>query len=132
MQLVEDYKFDLNKYEYGEDKELAHKLVLMIKSLPRVGEYYVNKQEDLESELISPLLSNKLEKMPNTLMITAEYDYLTLEAEAYVRKLIRNGVDVKYIKYKGISHGIIDKIGKYPQAQDCLDEISKYFLKSLD
>lgn len=127
---IEDYKFDLEKYEYGNDKELAKKLVLMIKSLPEVGEYYVDKQEDLESELISPLLSDKLNKMPKTLIITGEYDYLTLESEAYARKLIKNGVKVKYIKYKGVSHAIIDKIGKFPQAQDCLDEISEYFLNS--
>lgn len=29
------------------------------------------------------------------------------------------------IQYKGMDHAFIDKIGDYPQAEDCMNEIAK-------
>ncbi|WP_202054889.1 alpha/beta hydrolase [Clostridium estertheticum] len=66
-----------------------------------------------------------LSRMPETLIINAEYDFLRLEGEAYARKLIRSGVKTKMVRYNGVDHAFIDKIGQYPQAEDCMNEIAK-------
>jgi len=129
---VKDYKFDINMYDYDKDEDIAKQLIMMIKDLPDIGDLYVNDVKELENKLISPLLADDLKNMSDTLIIVAEYDYLTLEAEAYARKLVNDGVNTKLIKYKGISHAIIDKIGRYPQAQDCMDEIAVSFIKAVN
>lgn len=63
--------------------------------------------------------------MPETLIVAAQYDYLSVECEAYAKKLTRFGVGMKLIQYKGMDHAFIDKIGLYPQAEDCMKEIAK-------
>ena len=59
-----------------------------------------------------------------------EFDGLRLEGEAYARALKRAGVRAKLIRYSGVEHAFIDKIGLYPQAEDCMAEIAKWALES--
>ncbi|MGE7215859.1 alpha/beta hydrolase [Priestia koreensis] len=75
--------------------------------------------------LLSPLLAERLESLPDTLIVTAEYDYLRLEAEEYAKRLTKAGVSSSVIRYKGMDHAFIDKMGVYPQAEDCMEEIAK-------
>lgn len=124
---VEDYNFDINLYNIKYDHELLKNAIMMIKNFPPLSSIYVNKVEEVDNPYISPLLAENLEDMPITLIVTAEYDYLTLESEAYARKLIRDGVETKVIRYNGVDHAFIDKLGVYPQAQDCMNEIAKSF-----
>lgn len=124
---VEDYKFDLNIYNIKEDYELVKNAIMMITNFPPISAIYVDEVKETENKYVSPLLADNLRDMPKTLIVTAEYDYLTLEAEAYARKLIRDGVKTKVIRYNGVDHAFIDKLGVYPQAQDCLNEIAKAF-----
>lgn len=124
---VEDYKFDINLYNIKEDFKLVKNAIMMIKNFPAISEMYVNEVNEVDNPYVSPLLAENLRDMPKTLIVTAEYDYLTLEAEAYARKLIRDGVETKVIRYNGVDHAFIDKLGVYPQAQDCMNEIAKAF-----
>ncbi|MBU3099487.1 MULTISPECIES: alpha/beta hydrolase [Clostridium] len=124
---IEDYEFDIKLYNIKNNYELIEDAVMGIKKFPPLSLLYVNNPEEISNPYVSPLISSSLKHMPQTLIITAEYDYLTLEAEAYARKLIRDKVPTKLIRYNGIDHAFIDKIGIYPQAQDCIDEIAKEF-----
>ena len=45
--------------------------------------------------------------MPSVLIITAEQDSLAKEADLYVEKLQKAGIEVTYKKYKGAVHGFI-------------------------
>lgn len=83
------------------------------------------KGEDPEYRYISPLLENNFSNLPKTLVITAEYDFLRVQDEVYVKNLIDAGIDAKNIRYNGVNHVFIDKCGLYPQAEDCFDEIAK-------
>lgn len=88
---------------------------------------------DVHSPLLSPGHASKaeLEKMPPTLIVVASYDYLRPFALDYGRKLETVGVKVKTICYEGMFHAFIDKIGLYPQAEDCANEIVKTFKESI-
>jgi acetyl esterase len=57
-------------------------------------------------------------------ILTAEYDPLRLEAEAFARKLTRASVRTRLIRSRGMDHAFMDKIGLYPQAEDCIEEIA--------
>jgi acetyl esterase len=130
-QKVEDYEFDISLYNVKQDNDLINNAITMIKKFPPLSLIYVNDQKEVDEPYVSPLLAKNLKGMPTTLIVTSEYDYLTLEAESYARKLIRNGVQTKIIRYNGIDHGFIDKIGVYPQAQDCFNEIAKAFKETI-
>ncbi|MHC1682050.1 MAG: alpha/beta hydrolase [Clostridiaceae bacterium] len=128
---VDDYKFDINLYNIKHNNELVKTAIMMLTNFPPVSLLYLNNDEEMDNPYVSPLLADSLSGVAETLIVTAEYDYLTLEAEAYGRKLIRDGVKTKIIRYNGVDHAFIDKIGIYPQAQDCINEVAKAFINAV-
>lgn len=70
-------------------------------------ELYSSKKEDLDNPYLAPLLAKDLSNQPKTLIITAEYDPLRDEGEAYGKKLaeFRNSVEV--YRMKDALHGFI-------------------------
>lgn len=102
--------------DYNYSKENSEKFLSL----------YVPKLEDRKNKYASPLLSNNFKNLPDTFIITAEFDPLTDETEAYGNKLRHEGVDVVSTTYKGVTHGFItmDKITN--KADEALIEISVY------
>lgn len=90
---------------------------------------YVPKKEDRKSPYASPLLASDFNKLPNTLIITAEIDPLRDEGEAYGNKLKNSGIQVESTRYNGVTHGFItmDKITN--KADEALNQISSYLQK---
>lgn len=90
---------------------------------------YVQKQ-DRKNPYISPLDAVSFERLPRTLIATAEYDFLRAECDLYSKRLSDAGVPVRNIRYGGVVHAFLDKYGFCPQAEDCVNEIAAD-LKSL-
>lgn len=88
-----------------------------------IGDVYLQGNAESIDPRVSPLHAD-LGGLPETLIVTAEFDGLRLENEAYARKLARSGVKTKLIQYNGTDHAFMDKIGLYPQAEDCMNEIA--------
>ncbi|MGX7025706.1 alpha/beta hydrolase [Vagococcus hydrophili] len=70
------------------------------------------------------------EKMPPTMITSGEHDFLTFESLAYAKKLIDLGVDTTVTLYNGMGHAYIDQIGNFPQAEDCIRDISDFVRKN--
>ena len=60
-----------------------------------------------QSPDLAPVLAPNPEVLPPTLIITAEHDVLTGQAEAYGRRLASHGVDVSVIRHAGMIHGFL-------------------------
>ena len=68
-------------------------------------ELYKTSDEDMKSPYVAPILSQDLSNQPRTLIITAEYDPLRDEGEAYGRKLYEFGNEVEVFRMKDAVHG---------------------------
>ncbi len=69
------------------------------------GKYYINCEEDILNPLVSPLRIENPSNLPPGLVITAEYDPLRDEGEAYAHKLRDAGVPMVCRRYQGAIHG---------------------------
>lgn len=129
MKETSEYKWSLDEYDiHGEDEIIT----FIVKSLG-IGVNYINKlyakNVDLKDPLVSPLFASDktIQQMPATIIVTAEYDFLRIESEAYAKRLLTNNVPVSFFRYRGLDHGFVDKIGIFPQSEDVLNEIGMRF-----
>ncbi|MBU3114409.1 alpha/beta hydrolase [Clostridium lacusfryxellense] len=93
---------------------------------------YTPRLEDRKSEYASPLLSRNFKELPDTLIITAEFDPLRDEGEAYGNKLKDEGVNVISTRYKGVTHGFVSMGRITNKADEALIEISTYLKKQFN
>lgn len=86
-------------YEYGREYLLTAK---------RIRDYidlYIPREEDRNNPYFAPLLAEDVSGQPKTLIITAEYDPLRDEGEAYGKKLAGQGNQVVIHRMRDALHG---------------------------
>jgi acetyl esterase len=73
--------------------------------------HYLRGEEDETDWRASPLRVPSLRGLPPALVITAGFDPLLDEGEAYGRRLRQEGVTVDYLSYGGMIHGFFGMAG---------------------
>jgi acetyl esterase len=95
------------------------------------GLQYMPEGQDPEDPLLSPLYAESLSGLPPATVITAEYDPLRDEGEAYAKRLLEAGVPTKLVRYEGVIHGFFSMNGMIDQADDAhafaAEELRKAF-----
>ena len=84
---------------------------------------YAPDEADWCNPYLSPYNAANLSGLPPALVITAEFDILRDEGEAYAQRLEEAGVQVACSRYLGMLHGFALMPGVYDEAQIALDEI---------
>ena len=111
-------------------QEFKHGYLLDEQLMLWFGENYLNTPEDTASPLASPALARDLSGLPPALMVTAEYDPLRDEGEAYARALAQAGVPVRMVRMDGMIHGFMT-VPLFRQMQEGL-ELTREFLAELE
>lgn len=86
------------------------------------GQQYLPSPEDATNPDASPLLATDLSGLPPALILTAEFDPLRDEGEAYARRLAEAGVPARSIRYPGLIHGFLSIDGIVDAAAEAVDE----------
>jgi acetyl esterase len=86
---------------------------------------YLRSPEDAESPHACPLRAKDLTGLPPALIITAEFDPLRDDGEAYAARLKHSGVAVECVRYLDMNHGFLQLAAMYRQSRDGLDCVAK-------
>ncbi len=97
---VTDCAFDTPSY-----RENAEGYLLSREMMRWFWHRYLENPEDAANPMASPLRAEKLEGLPAATVITAEFDPLRDEGEAFAAKLEAAGVPMERTRYDGMFHG---------------------------
>jgi acetyl esterase len=92
---------------------------------------YLGDDVDRRLPTLSPLFAEDLTGLPPALVITAEFDPLRDEGEAYGARLEAAGVDVRVARYDGMIHGFVTLDGIVDGGAQAVDECVAALQKAL-
>jgi acetyl esterase len=97
---VTNYGYDTASY-----RENADGYLLTRDAMVWFWNHYLRTAADGDNPLASPLRANDLRGLPPAMVLTAEFDPLRDEGEAYAMRLQEAGVPVTLKRYAGMIHG---------------------------
>jgi acetyl esterase/lipase len=116
---VTDHDLDTASY-----RENATGYVLTRDAMRWFWDHYLAHEAQRREPYASPLRAPSLAGLPPALVITAEYDPLRDEGEAYAARLRDAGVPVTLTRYPGMFHGFVRLTKFLDQARTAVDEIA--------
>ncbi|WP_089934687.1 alpha/beta hydrolase [Candidatus Entotheonella palauensis] len=114
---VTDHRYDTPSYQENADDYLLTK-----DAMQWFWNHYLRSEADGNSPLASPLQAASLRDLPPALVITAEFDPLRDEGEAYATQLQAAGVPVTLSRYDGMIHGFFSLGAVLDQGQTAMSE----------
>ena len=87
-------------------------------------EQYLRIPDDAADWRVSPLLASDLSRLPPAYVLTAGYDPLCDEGDAYATRLAAAGVPVTHRRFPGQVHGFVTNGRVIHAAETALDEIA--------
>ena len=93
-------------------------------------DHYCPDIEQRKHPLISPLMASDLSGLPPALMITAEFDPLRDEGEAYAARLKEAGVEVEMRRFNGFIHGFFSLAGIIEATREAVELVGSALRKA--
>lgn len=72
----------------------------------------------------SPLRAPDVWRVAPAVVITAEYDPLVDEGEAYAARLADAGIPVEATRYDGMIHGFVQMLALTPRAREAIEQVA--------
>ncbi|HUE30707.1 MAG TPA: alpha/beta hydrolase, partial [Verrucomicrobiae bacterium] len=84
--------------------------------------HYCGKNPDLSDPYLCPLRAHDLKNLPSALVVTAEFDPLRDEGEAYAARLREAGNRVSAKRFPGMIHGFFGMVPVLTKAREATRE----------
>jgi len=102
--------------DHGQSRELYLRFI----------DLYLGSNTDRNNPRFAPMRAKDLAKAPPALIITAKYDLLRDEAEAYARRLLQEGSQADLRRYDDVNHGFLHLPGIVPAADNAFALIANW------
>jgi len=123
---ITDYSFETSSYlNYADGFMLTRDMMKWF------WNHYLAAEELANDPYVAPLRAKDFRDLPPALVITAEFDPLRGEGEAYAAKLRQAGVSVKTIRCAGMIHGFFRMTPRLDKANETLNEVAGFIKRLL-
>ena len=112
-------------FETPSYRENAEGYLLTRSTMQWFWKCYVQDEADMYHPYASPLQAADLSGLPPALVLTAEFDPLRDEAEAYARRLQSSNVPTTLTRYDGMIHAFIRRTDIFDQAHMAQQEVCR-------
>lgn len=116
------YPVTNHSYETVSYSDNADGYLLTKDSMIWFWDHYLRNPQDGDNPYASPLKAEDLSGLPPALVITAEFDPLRDEGEAYAQRLKEAGVSVEETRYNGMIHGFFWMPGTLDQGMKAVNQ----------
>ncbi|QLL06494.1 alpha/beta hydrolase [Mycobacterium vicinigordonae] len=93
-------------------------------------QYLVDVERFCDDPRATPMNAPSLEQLPPALVLTAEYDPMRDDGEAYAARLASEGVDVTAERYSGVFHGFFTMVGMLGQTEAAIGDAAEHLKKA--
>ncbi len=121
--------FDFTTESYGQNGE---GYLLTKGSMQWFWAHYLGAQDLGKDPYACPARADDLAGLPPAFVVTAEFDPLRDEGEAYAAKLRIAGIDVTAKRYDGMLHGFAWTLGATPSGAALIDDLAAAFSHVLE
>jgi acetyl esterase len=133
-----DLRFELlvypvtdHEFETPSMHENATGYFLELESMRWFYNQYLRDERDGADWRFSPARADDLSGLPPAFVLTAEFDPLRDQGEAYARRLEAAGVPVEARRYDGVFHGFFGMREVMDPAQQAFDDVTKALRRAL-
>jgi acetyl esterase len=112
-------------------QENAEGYMLTADAMKWFVELYLDPGVDPRDPYVSPIYAADVSGLPPALVITAEFDPLRDEGEAYGKRLQAAGIAAKVSRYDGMIHGFFGMTAMIDAAQPAVDEAAHALREAL-
>ena len=124
---VIDFRFDhASHLDPGDDR------VLQSEEVRYFWYQYLGDHADGDNPYVSPIRAESLAGLPAALVITAEFDPLRDEGEAYAARLAAAGVPTVALRFDGVMHSFVTFLDALPDARRAVDRIAASLRSAFD
>jgi acetyl esterase len=94
-------------------------------------DHYLADAATAQDWRVSPLLTTDLGRLPPALVVTAEFDVLRSEGEAYAKRLADAGVPTELARYDGMIHGFASMAGVLDVGRQVRSDMAQWLRATL-
>jgi len=112
--------------EYFSNQAYANGYYLTGKAMAQFTEAMLTDEAQLADRRMSPILLDMVDHYPKTFIITADYDPLRDQGEAYAAKIKTEGADVRLKRYHGTVHAFFGLKGFGSRGVTAVEDIARF------